>query len=224
MNKAVIILSGGLDSTVLLYKLQSDSYDMGFGEDINLYALTFDYGQRHKKEIECAKEICDRQRVRHKVINLPDILKGSALTSNIKMPEEHYTHENQKLTVVPNRNMIMLSLAAGYAESIGANKVYYAAHANDRAIYWDCRKDFLKAINKILKLNDICDMKIEAPFIYSTKADIVKAGLDLGVPFEKTWSCYKGGKVACGKCGTCQERLEAFKINNAEDRIKYGKV
>ena len=214
-NKVVTILSGGMDSATLLAKLVKE------GKEI--YVLTFDYGQRHKKEIECAKELTKYYKdeiKEHKIIDIPTF-KGSALTDDIDVPEGHYAQENMKLTVVPNRNMIMLSIAMGYAESVGAEVIYYGALGGDHFIYWDCRPDFLDAMNIVAMLNDLHDLKIVAPFMFMDKGDIVCMGKSLGVPYQLTWTCYKGNKKVCGKCGSCTERLEAFKKAGMEDPISF---
>ncbi len=216
--KAVVIVSGGLDSTTLLYWVLKQGYEP--------HVLSFDYGQRHKKELEYARRTCEKLGVNHKVVDLRSIrelLQGSALTSeSIKVPEEHYTHEGQKITIVPNRNAIMLNIAIGYAVSIGSDKVFYAAHYNDRAIYPDCRWEFVQSMNITAKLaNDNPRLEIVAPFVHTTKAEIVKIGSELGVPFEDTWSCYNGNEKACGVCGTCRERIEAFQMNTLHDPMEY---
>lgn len=217
-DKAVVILSGGLDSTTLLYWVLNQGYDV--------HALSFDYGQRHDKELRYARKSCAKLGVSHRVVDLRslrELLGSSALTNpEVDVPEEHYSHETQKITVVPNRNAIMLNIAIGYAVTIGAEKVFYAAHYNDRAIYPDCRWEFVESISVTAKLG--CDnprLKVVAPFMHKTKAEIVGLGHELGVPFEDTWSCYKGGAKACGVCGTCRERIEAFQLNGLRDPIKY---
>jgi len=217
MKKAVVILSGGLDSTVLTYWLKRV-------KKYQLYALSFDYGQRHKKELKMAKKTCKKLQIPHKIIKLDikDILNKSALIDTKKeLPKGHYTPENQKVTVVPNRNMIMLSLAVAFAENLDIKEVYYAAHKNDYAVYPDCRKEFVKALSKATQLGTYNKVKIIAPFVNKYKWQLVKIGHKIGVPFEDTQSCYVGGKKACGKCATCQERLEAFSKNNLTDPIKY---
>lgn len=216
--KGVVIMSGGLDSTTLLYWVIKEGYEP--------HVLSFDYGQRHRKELDFAEKTCGKLKVHHKIVDLRsvgELLQGSALTSEaVEVPEEHYTHESQKATVVPNRNAIMLNIAVGYAISIGADKVFYAAHYNDRAIYPDCRWEFVESQNITAKLaNDAPRLEIVAPFVHKTKAEIVRLGAGLGVPFNETWSCYKGGERPCGVCGTCRERIEAFQLNRLKDPLKY---
>jgi 7-cyano-7-deazaguanine synthase len=216
--KGVIIMSGGLDSTTLLYWVIKEGYEP--------HVLSFDYGQRHRKELEFAKDTCRKLKVNHKIVdltNVQELLQGSALTSDaIDVPEEHYSHESQKATVVPNRNAIMLNIAVGYAISIGADKVFYAAHYNDRTIYPDCRWEYVHSQNITAKLaNDAPRFEIVAPFVHRTKAEIVRLGAELGVPFEDTWSCYKGGEKPCGVCGTCRERIEAFQLTKLRDPLEY---
>jgi len=220
LKEAVIILSGGLDSTVLTYYLKDKGY--------NLSAISFNYGQKHVKELECAlKTVIKLHLPYYEVIDISTPmkqLKGSSalLNPEIKMPQEHYTHSNQKQTVVPNRNMIMLSFAIGYAEAHKIKKVFYAAHKNDYTIYPDCRPEFVKVLNLASQKATYAKVEILAPFTNKLKSDLVKIGYNLNIPFEDTWSCYEGKDKACGKCGTCQERLEAFKKNKLIDPIIYG--
>lgn len=212
----VLIYSGGMDSTVLLYDL---------AKNFRVHALSIDYGQRHIKEIEAARAICHGTTASHRVVRLGalrELLKGTCLTDNAtEVPEGHYAEESMKKTVVPNRNMIMLAVAAGYAMSIKAGSVAFAAHAGDHAIYPDCRPEFGEAMQQVFKLADWHTLKLMRPYIQKTKTDLVKIGTALGVPFAKTWSCYKGGKVHCGKCGTCVERKEAFHDAGIEDPTEY---
>jgi 7-cyano-7-deazaguanine synthase len=217
-EKAVIILSGGVDSTTLLYDILSQGYQV--------YALSIDYNQKHSKELKFAKKICKKLNVVHKIADLSgvgkDLLYRSALTSqNISVPDGNYKEENMKQTVVPNRNMIFLSLAVGFAISLNAKKVFYGAHAGDHAIYPDCRKEFVDAMKQAILLADWQPVQLEAPYLGLDKGDIVKKGLQLGVDYSLTWSCYKGERKPCGKCGTCRERLEAFKKAGISDPIKY---
>lgn len=216
--KTVLIYSGGLDSTVLLYHLREAGHA--------IHTLTVDYGQRHRRELLHAEEICRRININHKVADLSSIqplLAGSSLTSSeIEVAEGHYTEDSMKSTVVPNRNMILLAIATGYALSIDASQIAYAAHSGDHAIYPDCRNEFADAMAEAIRLCDWKTVELIRPFIDWTKADIVRRGNELQVPFEKTWSCYKGQEVHCGCCGTCIERREAFDLANLEDPIIYA--
>lgn len=217
MKKVVTIYSGGMDSTVLLYYLMAEDYDVR--------AISIDYGQRHRKELESARTICGTIGLRHEVADLRGIthlLGGSSLTdTKIDVPEGHYAAENMKATVVPNRNMIMLSVAIGYAITLQAPYVAYGAHAGDHTIYPDCRPEFASAINTAAMLADWHQVELLHPFVRMTKAEIAKRGAELGVPFELTWSCYKGGRVHCGRCGTCVERREAFILAGLADPTEY---
>lgn len=216
-KKAVIIMSGGMDSTVLLYLLKAQGY--------NVYGLSFDYGQRHNKELVYAayfgKELCEDW----KLINL-DFMKSIASNSALldtsqEIPEEHYTNENQQVTVVPNRNMLMLSIAVAYAENLDGADVFFGAHINDDTIYPDCREVFVNSVNETSQLATYNKIKVKAPFVGIEKYQIAKLGDKLKVPFYLTWSCYKGGVKHCGKCATCQERIEAFKLAGVDDPTIY---
>lgn len=214
----MIIASGGMDSTTLLYDILRQGYQV--------YALSVNYHQRHSKELDFIRKTCKKLHVAHKLIDLSaagrELLSGSALTSKgIEVPEGDYDQENMKLTVVPNRNMILLSLAVGYAISIGAKKVFYGAHAGDHAIYPDCRKEFVRAMQKAVLLSDWQGVELEAPYLALDKGDIAIKGKRLGVDYALTWTCYKGGRKACGKCSACRERLEAFQKAEMADPIEY---
>ena len=219
-SKTVLIYSGGIDSTVLLYDLLNSRHDV--------QALSVNYGQRHIKELDCAKSLCNQLNVEHHVADLTalnPLLSGSSLTSPyVQVPEGHYEDESMKATVVPNRNMILLSIATGWAMSTGASSVSYAAHSGDRAIYPDCREEFADAMNGVMKIAGWDKVSLNRPFSSLTKADIVKLGDELDVPFEQTWSCYKGGQVHCGVCGTCVERREAFQLAGVTDPTIYDNV
>ncbi len=219
MEKAIVTFSGGLDSTTLLY-WAANRYDVS--------ALTFDYGSKHnEREQSAAKQIAGRSGVPHVVIKLPfinEFFKSSLLKSGEAIPEGHYEDSSMRSTVVPFRNGIILSIAVGYAESIEAKNVLYAAHAGDHAIYPDCRPEFLKAISEAGHHGTYLGVEINDPFISMTKKEIVILGKELSVPFELTYSCYKGGKLHCGKCGTCVERKEAFKLAGILDPTNYEKV
>jgi 7-cyano-7-deazaguanine synthase len=216
MNSSILIYSGGLDSTVLLYKLLSEGF--------KVKCLTVNYGQKHKKEIESAKYFCSKLNVEHEIVDVSNITKlisSSSLTSNIEVPEGHYAEESMKSTVVPNRNMIMLSIAIGWAINIKYNYVAYAAHNGDHAIYPDCREEFVNHVSSAAELADWHPVKIIRPFINLSKTQIVKLGNELNVPMNNTWSCYKGNDLHCGKCGTCNERIEAFELAGIEDKTIY---
>jgi len=218
MGKRVLILSGGMDSVTLLYKLVKE-----VGRQ-SVYALTLNYGQRHVKEIEYSKWNCEHLGVNHLIIDITSIapvLKGSALTDNLEVPDGNYADKNMKVTVVPNRNMIFLSLAIAYAVSLGAEEVYYGAHTGDHAIYPDCRPIFIEKMNAAAAIANYEPVKIVTPFSTMDKGDIVKLGTKLGVPYEHTWTCYKGLEKACGTCGSCTERLEAFAKAARKDPVEY---
>lgn len=203
--KTVLLLSGGMDSTTLLYSL--------LDQNIEVHALSFHYGQRHNKELESARKLAELTNTPHKIIDITSInelLKGSSLTSGIDVPHGHYEDESMKKTVVPNRNMILLSLAIGYAVSINADNVAYAAHSGDHAIYPDCRPIFFERMNHVSKVANYNPIEVIAPFLYISKGEIAKIGKKLNVPFDLTWTCYEGKDEPCGECGACVERKEAM--------------
>ena len=215
-NKAVIIYSGGMDSFTVLHKARQSGY--------KLHALSFNYGQKHSKELDVAAKVCLQKGIPHKIIDITAInslLGDSSLTTGIDIPEGHYAEDNMKSTVVPNRNMILLSLATAYAISLKAGKVFYGAHSGDHTIYPDCRPEFVEAVNAVTKIADWQPVEITAPYLYQSKIDILKDGLAMGLDYSQTWTCYNGREKACGKCGACQERLEAFEINNIQDPLDY---
>lgn len=220
-KKAIAIVSGGMDSVTLVAHLRNEGYDVEM--------ICFNYGQRHSIELWHAMHIAVRFGIPHTVIDLSDLgseLSGSSLTDrSIPVPEGHYAAENMKQTVVPNRNAIMLSIAWGIAVARGAEVVATGIHAGDHAIYPDCREPFAKAFQKAMSLANEGfgnpDLKLSTPFVQKSKADIVTIGSELGVPFEMTWSCYNGGDIHCGRCGTCVERKEAFLLAKVEDPTVY---
>jgi 7-cyano-7-deazaguanine synthase len=219
-GKAVIIYSGGMDSTVLLYDLIAQGFDVT--------AMSFNYGQRHIRELYSAAEICKSLVIPHKVIDmawLAALLPGSSQTDmSVDVPEGHYAEESMKLTVVPNRNMIMLAVAAGHAMAIGAGHVAFAVHSGDHAIYPDCRLEFVEAIRSAVLKADWNPVVVTAPYLFMDKGDIAKRGHDLKVPFERTWTCYKGGLHHCGVCGSCTERRESFLKHKVPDPTAYLKM
>lgn len=217
--KTVLIFSGGLDSTVLA------SYLIKAGHTV--LPLSIDYGQRHSREIESAQRICSVLGLKFKALNLSglrDVMTGSSQTDrSIPVPHGHYTDEIMKVTVVPNRNMILLAVAGAYAISQKADSVSYGAHGGDHAIYPDCRPEFADALAVALGLADWHKVRIDRPFINKTKADIARLGAELGAPMWLSWSCYEGGSQAhCGKCGTCVERKEAFVNAGIPDHTVYA--
>lgn len=214
-DKAVVILSGGMDSTTLLYDVMRE-YDV--------FALSFNYNQKHKRELEMAKATCEKLGVEHKVVDLSVLnqLAPSALTrDDWDIPEGHYADKNMKQTVVPNRNMVMLSLATSYAISKDAKKLFYGAHAGDHDIYPDCRKEFIDKMREVIKVCDWKEVELEAPYWDIDKGDVAIKGKELNVDYSLTHTCYKGGEKACGKCGACVERREAFEKAGIEDPITY---
>lgn len=205
MKDSVIVLSGGMDSTTLLHERK---------EQIAL-AVTFDYGSKHNaREIECARINCEMLGIEHIVIPLEFMgkyFKSSLLLGGEEIPEGHYADDNMKSTVVPFRNGIMLSIAAGLAESRGLKKVMLANHGGDHAIYPDCRPEFVDAMSDAIRLGTYEGVVIDAPYTLITKSDIARIGKRIGVDYNLTYSCYKGGETHCGKCGTCVERMEALR-------------
>ncbi|MDE6696809.1 MAG: 7-cyano-7-deazaguanine synthase QueC [Muribaculaceae bacterium] len=205
MKDSVIVLSGGMDSTTLLHERK----------DQIALAVTFDYGSRHNaREIECAKKNCEMLNIEHLVIPLDFMgkyFKSSLLIGGEEIPEGHYADENMKSTVVPFRNGIMLAVAAGLAESRGLKKVMLANHGGDHAIYPDCRPGFVSAMSEAICQGTYDGVVIDAPYTNITKTDIARIGKKIGVDYNLTYSCYKGGEKHCGKCGTCVERFEALR-------------
>lgn len=214
----IAVYSGGLDSTVLLYHLLDRGNDVA--------ALSVDYGQRHRRELDHARAVACQLGIEHETADLRGIthlLGGSSQTdSAIDVPHGHYAAESMKVTVVPNRNLILLAVASAWAISRRATCVAYAAHGGDHAIYPDCRPEFAEAVNACLGVADWHSIKLACPFLRLTKADIVARGAELGVPFGQTWSCYEGGQVHCGRCGTCVERREAFALAGVDDPTEYA--
>jgi 7-cyano-7-deazaguanine synthase len=213
-NRAIVILSGGMDSGTLLYHVLSKGYEVK--------AFSVNYGQRHAKELEYAKKLCGKLNVPHTVFSLPlaEIARGSSLMENdIPVPHGHYAEETMKQTVVPNRNMILISLAISCAISEKAEKVFYGAHAGDHAIYPDCRPEFAQKLGEAVKICDWFPVTLEAPFINLTKGEIARMGKLLGADYSLTWTCYEGKETPCGKCGSCVERAEAFLYAGMDDPL-----
>lgn len=204
--KSVVVFSGGMDSTVVLYQ------ELNKGHDVE--CITFDYGSKHNsQEYKKALETCKKLDVKLTKVSLPldDLFKSDLLKSGGEVPEGHYEDNSMKKTVVPFRNGIMLSIACGYAESIDFDRVVLGNHAGDHAIYPDCRKSFIESMSKAMKLGTYSEIEICSPFCEKSKRDIAVLGSDLNVNWSDTWSCYNGREKHCGKCGTCVERIEALK-------------
>ena len=215
-EKAVVVVSGWLDSTTLLYKIIDEWYEP--------YVLSFNYGQKHSKELECAKKTCEKLWCNHKIVDisfLKDLLESSLLNEDEEVPEGDYREENMKSTVVPSRNLIFSSIAIGYGQSIWAKIVALWVHGGDHTIYPDCREEFINKLNEVAKISDRHYIELYCPFVDISKTDVVKIWKDLWVDFSLTWSCYKWGEKPCWKCGTCTERLEAFRENGLEDVLDY---
>lgn len=222
--QAVVLLSGGIDSTVLLHRVAGER------GGASIHALSFDYGQRHRRELACAEAQAAAVGVAsYRSIDisfLGDLLRagstliagGEAVPDLSGLDEEALT---QPPTYVPNRNMMLLSMAAAYAEAQGIHDLFYGAQAQDEYGYWDCTTDFLRAINATLALNRREAVTVHAPLIAASKADNVREGLALDVNFGETWSCYRGGTLACGSCPTCVERLNAFAAVGVNDPLSY---
>ena len=219
-GKAVVLLSGGMDSTTLLHyvcrQLHSNS----------VFALSMVYGQKHARELEMAVWQAEKANVaEHRVLNMEfmsGILKGASALVDPEIEVESLdqlekAELEQPPTYVPNRNMILLSVAAAWAESIGAETVFYGAQAQDRYGYWDCTVEFIAKINDVLELNRKNNIRVEAPFAELSKTELLRIGLDLGVDYSHTWSCYRGGTRPCGECPTCVERARAFEELGVND-------
>ncbi len=215
----IVICSGGLDSVTLAHKVAAEGRLSGL--------LSFDYGQRHVKELDYAAACAARLDVGHLVVDISGVgrgLAGSALTDEVAVPDGHYAEETMKITIVPNRNAIMLAVAFGLAAARQARAVAVAVHGGDHFIYPDCRPGFIDAFRRMqtAALEGVAEIALEAPFVHLSKADIVAEGALNGTPFAETWSCYKGGELHCGRCGTCVERREAFDLAGVADPTDYA--
>jgi 7-cyano-7-deazaguanine synthase len=230
--KAIVVLSGGLDSTTMLYRVAK--YDFRPGE---VLALSFNYGQRHVTELAYASHSCTRLGVDWHLVDMECVqalLPGSALTSDVEVPEGHYADETMKATVVPNRNSIMANVAIGAAVGFGATRLYLGVHAGDHPVYPDCRPEFILELQKLAMVANegfiAEDFQIECPWLHIEKDHIAAQAYSMGLDFRYTWSCYKGVTNHCGRCSTCVERLEAIAIaglshvdNTEYDDTEYWK-
>ena len=216
--KVLVLCSGGMDSVTALHWARKH-------HDVRA-ALSFDYGAKHNhREIPFAAEQAKLAGVSHTVIPLGfigELFKSDLLIGGGNIPEGHYADENMRRTVVPFRNGIMLAVAGGFAESCGAEGLVIAAHGGDHTIYPDCREDFMRGMGDALRFGTYAAIQLLRPFMAMTKGQVVAEGARLGVDFVRTWSCYKGGAVHCGKCGTCVERREAFLGAGVPDPTVYG--
>ena len=216
-ERAIVLLSGGMDSVAVLYEAHG-MYEVAA-------TLSFHYGSKHNdRELPFAAWHSARLGVPHQVVPLNFIgqfFKSDLLQSGEDIPKGHYEEQSMKKTVVPFRNGIMLSVAAGFAESMEAGLLLIAAHSGDHAIYPDCRADFMAAMSEAVRLGTYAAVSISAPFTAMTKAGIARRGAELGVDFARTWSCYMGGEIHCGECGTCVERREAFLLSGVPDPTEY---
>ena len=217
MKDCVLILSGGMDSTTLLYDYQ---------ERIAL-AISFDYGSNHNaKEIPFARQHCERLGIKHLVIPLDfmgQYFRSSLLEGDAAIPEGHYADENMQSTVVPFRNGIMLAIAAGMAESNDLQYIMMANHGGDHTIYPDCRPEFVEAFDAAVHAGTCSGVRLLSPYCHMTKGQIAARGKALGINYAETWSCYRGGEKHCGKCGTCVERREALAEAGIPDPTEYNK-
>jgi len=213
----VVLLSGGMDSVTALYEAEA-RYEV-------VAAVSFHYGSKHNdREIPFAAGQTRKLGVPHRVIHLDfvgELFESDLLKKGGEIPKGHYEEQSMKKTVVPFRNGIMISIAAGFAESIGAEGLVIAAHAGDHAVYPDCREAFMKAMGDAIRLGTYAGIRLIRPFIVMTKAEIAARGKELGVDYSQTWSCYVGGKNHCGECGTCVERREAFMVAGIPDPTEY---
>jgi 7-cyano-7-deazaguanine synthase len=224
-DKAIVVVSGGMDSVTLAYWVKQYI-------ETEVHGISFNYGQRHKKELDFAAAlVTDGVLASHTTVDLSNIqslVSKSSLTNvDVEVPDGLYNEETMKITVVPNRNMIMLAIAVGYAVTLDARAgVWTGVHGGDHFIYPDCRPPFIESVNEAAMHGNygFCewnDRAVNAPFINIGKHDICRFGAELGVDFTKTWSCYKGGAVHCGRCGTCTERKEAFALAEVIDPTEY---
>jgi len=222
MKKAVVLLSGGLDSTTALYLAKSQGYEV--------YSMCFDYGQRHTKEIECAKNVAEKAGVKEHILVKTNMNAwgGSALTdNNIEVPEGDENRKDIPITYVPARNMIFLSYAASYAETVGAQDIFIGVSQVDYSGYVDCRQEFIEAMENAINMGTVCaavegkKITVQAPFMYMTKTQEILLGKSLGVDYNDTWTCYKGEELPCGTCDSCLLRIKAFKEAGSEDPLIY---
>jgi len=220
-GKGIVSLSGGMDSTTVLAQAVANGL-------LDFQGVGFTYGSKHNKyENEAAQRVAAKYEIPFRVIDLTGVMSGfrsNLLISGAEIPEGHYEAESMKLTVVPGRNLIFMAIVAGIAESEGAEAVLLGVHQGDHAIYPDCRSEFIESARQTISLSTDGRVRIEAPFLHTDKGGILEWGLQHDVPYELTRTCYKEQELACGKCGACQERLEAFRVRGCQDPIRYASV
>ncbi|MEI6323274.1 MAG: 7-cyano-7-deazaguanine synthase QueC [bacterium] len=218
--KVVVLLSGGMDSVT--------AFHQALREHEVVAGLSFDYGAKHHaRELSMAAWHCAQAGLLHRIASLDFVARefqSDLLKSGGSIPDGHYEEASMKRTVVPFRNGIMLAIAAGFAESHGAGGIVIAAHSGDHAIYPDCREDFLEPMARAISEGTYARIQLLRPFVKTDKAGIARRGVELGVDFSKTWSCYKGGELHCGSCGTCVERREAFLLAGVPDPTVYAAI
>jgi 7-cyano-7-deazaguanine synthase len=220
MENTLVIVSGGMDSVTLFHYLVKR-------KNKRAAVLTFKYGQKHSKEVEAAKyQVKQLHCSHHKIWDLsfliPAFEKSALISANIDIPEiDTITDITQPITYVPNRNMIFFAIAAAYAETLGITEIYFGAQSHDLYGYWDTTPQFIERVNNLFSLNKNNLIQVYAPFVHLTKSDILSLGIELGVDYSNTWSCYHGNLKACGKCPTCAERLSAFREIGISDPLDY---
>ncbi|WP_311945666.1 7-cyano-7-deazaguanine synthase QueC [Halomonas piscis] len=217
-SATVVIYSGGMDSFTVLHR--------ALREGRRVHALSFDYGQRHARELDTARRVCQALDIPHQIVDIRAIhglIDNSALTDASRpVPEDDYADDNLAATAVPNRNMILLSLAIAKAVNIGADRVDYGAHGGDHVLYPDCRPEFVEAMRHAAHLANLAPVEVHAPYLNRTKSEILAKGLAMGLDYADTWTCYAGGELACGRCASCRERLDAFAANGVGDPLAYA--
>lgn len=219
-KSSIVLLSGGLDSTVLLAKLVAGKR--------RVLAMGVNYGQRHVREIDAARAICAHYGVEYRLADLRSISaffgKNSLTDTQVDVHEGAYTEEGMKNTVVPARNLLLISLATAWAIAEKCDTIAYAAHGGDHAIYPDCREEFAEKLDAVVRISDWHPVRLERPFVGMNKGEIARIGKQLGAPLHLTWSCYNGGETHCGKCATCLERIEAFRTAGIPDPTEYAAI
>ena len=217
MTKIIVVYSGGLDSFTLLNEA------IRSGKEVS--TLSFDYGQKHSKELNYVEKFCSQEAIDSKIVDvssIKELFQGSSLTDEVDIPKGHYEDDSMKSTVVPNRNMILIALALGYAVTKEAKEVWFGAHAGDHAIYPDCRPEFVEKMDAVARIANYTPIAVKAPYISMSKTEILAIGLEMELDYGLTWTCYEGKELACGTCGACHERLESFAANNTADPIEYS--